>query len=422
MMEASTPPKSAARAADIAAGLDPADPAAILAALIRCPSVTPREGGALALMEALLARQGFAVARPVFAEAETEPVENLFARIGEAGPHLVFAGHTDVVPPGTVGDWSVDPFAGEIVDGEMIGRGAVDMKGGIAAFLAAYARHARRNGPPPGRLSFLITGDEEGPAVNGTVKLLEWTKARGERFDGCLVGEPTNPNVLGEMIKIGRRGSLSGEVRVAGMQGHVAYPHLADNPIRAAVQIAEALLATPLDEGTETFQPSNLEITAIETGNASVNVIGARCSIFFNVRFNDRWTVDTLKAELAARIQKGAAAGHLRPGRPAAGYELLWRERPSAAFSTGGDAAGSGAALTGALAAAIHQVTGRRPDLSTSGGTSDARFIKDHCPVIEFGLVGKTMHMSNERVALSDLEGLTEIYEAFIARWFAAHA
>lgn len=404
------------------AAIDPTDPAAILAGLIRCPSVTPQEGGALAMLQSLLAPLGFEVERPVFAEAGTEPVENLFARLGESGPHLVFAGHTDVVPPGDVGDWSRDPFAAEIVDGEMIGRGAVDMKGGIAAFAAAAARYIRRNGPLPGRLSFLITGDEEGPAVNGTVKLLDWARERGERFDGCLVGEPTNPDVLGDMIKIGRRGSLSGEVRVAGVQGHVAYPHLADNPVRSAVQIAEALLASPLDSGTEAFQPSNLEITAIETGNPSVNVIGARCSIFFNVRFNDLWTVDGLKAELARRIAAGAASAQLRPGRPAATYDLFWREGPSAAFSTKGEAGTKGGALTDALVAAVADKTGRTPQLSTSGGTSDARFIKDHCPVIEFGLVGKTMHMSNERVALSDLEGLTEIYEAFIARWFAANA
>ena len=408
--------------AALAAAIDPTDPAAVLAGLIRCRSVTPQEGGAMALLEALLAGQNFVVDRPVFAEAGTVPVENLFARLGEAGPHLVFAGHTDVVPPGDLADWSHDPFAAAIVGGDMIGRGAVDMKGGIAAFLAAVARYVGKHGAPRGRLSFLITGDEEGPAVNGTEKLLDWARARGEHFDACLVGEPTNPESLGDMIKIGRRGSLSCEVRVAGVQGHVAYPHLADNPVRSAVQIAEALMATPLDGGTAVFQPSNLEITAIETGNPSVNVIGARCSVFFNVRFNDLWSVDTLKAELARRIAAGAASDQMRPGRPVAGYEMIWRERPSEAFSTGGETGSKGAALTEALVAAIAEKTGRRPQLSTSGGTSDARFIKDYCPVIEFGLVGKTMHMSNERVALTDLEGLTEIYEAFIARWFAANA
>ena len=404
------------------ASIDPADPAAVLAGLIRCPSVTPQEGGALALLEELLVGEGFAVARPVFTEGGSEPVENLFARIGDSGPHLTFAGHTDVVSPGNLDDWRVDPFAAVVMDGEMVGRGAVDMKGGIAAFLAAFARFARKHGAPKGQLSFLITGDEEGPAVNGTVKLLEWAKEKGERFDACVVGEPTNPDALGDMIKIGRRGSLSGEVRITGMQGHVAYPHLADNPVRAAIQIADALVATPLDAGTPAFQPSNLEITAIETGNASVNVIPGRCSIFFNVRFNDSWTVETLKAELAARVARGAAAGTMRQGREPATTEIAWRERPSAAFLTDGAASPGAAALTGAMVAAILDKTGKQPQLSTTGGTSDARFIKDHCPVIEFGLVGKTMHMSNERVALSDIEGLTEIYEAFIARWFAAHA
>ncbi|MBP0615170.1 succinyl-diaminopimelate desuccinylase [Jiella mangrovi] len=396
--------------------MDPTDPVAVLAGLIRCPSVTPREGGALGLLEALLAREGFAVSRPVFEEEGTDPVENLFARLGDAGPHLVFAGHTDVVPPGSLDDWSVDPFAGQIVDGEMVGRGAADMKGGIAAFLAASARHARRNGASMGQLSFLITGDEEGPAVNGTVKLLEWAAERGERFDACLVGEPTNPNALGDMIKIGRRGSLSGEIRITGRQGHVAYPHLADNPVPVAVEIAGELLATPLDQGTDAFQPSNLEITAIDTGNGAVNVIPSRCSILFNVRFNDLWSIEALQDEIAERVARGAAGERLRPGRALPDYEIIWRERPSEAFSTVSDA------LTGELVGAILETTGRRPELSTSGGTSDARFIKDYCPVIEFGLVGKTMHMSNERVALSDLEGLTKIYEAFIARWFAANA
>ncbi|MCQ0988119.1 succinyl-diaminopimelate desuccinylase [Jiella sp. LLJ827] len=396
--------------------MDPADPAAVLAALIRCPSVTPDEGGALACLEALLTPLGFAVERPVFEDEGTPPIENLFARAGSQGPHLVFAGHTDVVPPGDARDWSHDPFAAAVVDGEMIGRGAVDMKGGIAAFVAACARHATKHGGPKGQISFLITGDEEGPAINGTVKLLEWARQRGERFDACLVGEPTNPGALGDMIKIGRRGSLSGEIVVNGRQGHVAYPHLADNPVRAAVAIADLLLATPLDEGTQAFQPSNLEITSIDVGNASVNVIPARCSIRFNVRYNDTWTVETLKAELQARVGRAAADSRLRPGHESAAFSLVWRDRPSPSFLT------KPGPLTEALVEAVESVTGRRPELSTSGGTSDARFIKDHCPVVEFGLVGKTMHMVNERVALSDLEGLTEIYEAFISRWFATVA
>ncbi|HEX2017936.1 MAG TPA: succinyl-diaminopimelate desuccinylase [Aurantimonas sp.] len=394
---------------------DTTDPSAVLAALIRCPSVTPEEAGSLTTLAAMLAPLGFSVERPVFHEAGTPDVENLFARRGAAGPHLVFAGHTDVVPPGDSGDWHQDPFAAEIVDGEMIGRGAVDMKGGIAAFVAAVARLQGRGELPAGQLSLLITGDEEGPAVNGTVKLLTWATERGERFDACVVGEPTNRAELGDMIKIGRRGSLSAEVRVTGVQGHVAYPHLADNPVRAITAIAEALMAEPLDEGTERFPPSHLEVTSIDTGNPSVNVIPARSRLYFNVRFNDLWTPETLKEELQRRIGSAAREARLRPGRAAASVETVWRERPAEAFVTRDDA------LTQSLAAAIFEVTGRRPELSTSGGTSDARFIKDCCPVVEFGLVGKTMHMANERVALVDLEGLTRIYEAFIARWFAAY-
>ncbi len=392
------------------------DPVDILSRLIRCPSVTPGEGGALAALEAMLTPLGFAVARPVFSDQGTPDVENLFARAGSSGPHLVFAGHTDVVPPGEISDWRESPFSAAIVDGELYGRGAVDMKGGIAAFVAAYGRHVAHHGAPNGRVSLLITGDEEGPAVNGTVKLLEWAKARGEDFNACLVGEPTNREVLGDMIKVGRRGSLSAELLVTGRQGHVAYPHLADNPMRAVVAIAEALMAEPLDAGSERFPASNLEITSIDTGNPSVNVIAARARLFFNVRFSDRWTPESLKEELTRRIEAAAASQRFRPGREAAAVEIVWRERPAEAFLTRDDA------LTQSLIDAIADVTGRQPELSTSGGTSDARFIKDYCPVVEFGLVGKTMHMANERVALSDLEELTRIYEAFIARWFAAHA
>lgn len=392
------------------------DPVDILSRLIRCPSVTPDEGGALAALETMLAPLGFAVERPMFSGEGTPDVENLFARAGSSGPHLVFAGHTDVVPPGEISDWREGPFSAAIVDGELYGRGAVDMKGGIAAFVAAYGRHVAHHGAPAGRVSLLITGDEEGPAVNGTAKLLEWAKARGEDFNACLVGEPTNRETLGDMIKVGRRGSLSAELRVTGRQGHVAYPHLADNPVRVVVAIAEALMAEPLDAGSERFPASNLEITSIDTGNPSVNVIPARARLFFNVRFSDRWTPESLKEELTRRIEAATASQRFRPGREAAAVEIVWRERPAEAFLTRDDA------LTQSLIDAIADVTGRRPELSTSGGTSDARFIKDYCPVVEFGLVGKTMHMANERVALSDLEELTRIYEAFIARWFAAHA
>jgi succinyl-diaminopimelate desuccinylase len=396
----------------------PTDPTALLQDLIRCPSVTPEEGGALKLLENRLRPLGFDVDRPVFSEPETPDVENLFATLGSAGPHLVFAGHTDVVPPGPEADWSEPPFSGTIVGGEVYGRGAVDMKGGIACFLAALARIVEREGPPKGRVSFLVTGDEEGPAINGTVKLLDWARARGHAFDACLVGEPTNPQALGDMMKIGRRGSLSGFLTVRGRQGHVAYPHLADNPVRGLMTLMDALLAEPLDAGNERFPPSNLEFTALDTGERpSVNVIPAKASAAFNVRFNDVWTPDSLSAEIRRRLDAVLADRSRRPGRaePIA-YDIAWRERPAEAFLTRDEP------LIEALASAVDAVTGRRPEASTSGGTSDARFIRDHCPVVEFGLVGRTMHMANERVAVSDLETLTDIYDAFITRWFAANA
>ncbi|GGD05827.1 succinyl-diaminopimelate desuccinylase [Aureimonas glaciei] len=397
---------------------DLTDPTAVLQRLVHCPSVTPDDAGALATLEQLLLPLGFAVARPVFTEAGTADIANLFARSGTAGPHLTFAGHTDVVPPGNTADWKHPPFSGIIEDGELYGRGAVDMKGGIACFVAALARHHARGGLPPGQVSLLITGDEEGPAVNGTVKLLAWAAERGEKFDACVVGEPTNPAALGDMIKIGRRGSLSGTVTVRGVQGHVAYPHLADNPVRGLMALMDALLAEPLDSGNDRFQASNLEITALDTfGNVSTNVIPGRASASFNIRFNDEWTPESLSAEIERRLALAAGNRRWRGERdePLA-FDVAFRPNPSDAFLT------SDAALTKALSEAVQSVTGRVPALSTSGGTSDARFIKDHCPVVEFGLVGKTMHMSNERVALSDLETLTEIYDAFIARWFAAHA
>ncbi|MCA1491064.1 succinyl-diaminopimelate desuccinylase [Sinorhizobium alkalisoli] len=390
----------------------PTDPISNLATLIRCPSVTPTEGGALATLEAMLSPLGFKVDRMVAQEAGTPDIENLYARLGTQGPHLMFAGHTDVVPVGDEAAWSHGPFSAEIAGGEMYGRGAVDMKGGIACFVAAVARHIETHGPPQGSVSFLITGDEEGPAINGTVKLLEWAAGKGERWDACLVGEPTNPDALGEMIKIGRRGSLSGRITVHGVQGHAAYPHLADNPVRGVVQLVQALMHPPFDKGTENFQSSNLEVTTVDVGNVAVNVIPAKASAAFNIRFNDSWTVESLKAEIVSRLDEAAKDDRLRPGRAPVSYEIVWNERPSHVFLTRNDA------LIESLSGAVESVTGRRPKLSTTGGTSDARFIKDYCPVVEFGLVGQTMHMVDERVAVADLETLTNIYESFIARWF----
>ncbi|WP_104662675.1 succinyl-diaminopimelate desuccinylase [Ensifer adhaerens] len=388
------------------------DPIANLATLIRCPSVTPAEGGALAALETMLKPLGFAVDRVVAKDVGTPDIENLYARLGTEGPHLMFAGHTDVVPVGDEAAWSHGPFSADIAGGEMYGRGAVDMKGGIACFVAAIARHIEKHGAPKGSVSFLITGDEEGPAINGTTKLLQWAADKGERWDACLVGEPTNPDQLGDMIKIGRRGSLSGRITVHGVQGHAAYPHLADSPVRGILQLTQALMDPPFDNGTESFQPSNLEVTTIDVGNGAVNVIPAKATAAFNIRFNDTWTAESLMAEIIARLDRAAASGNLRPDRAPVRYEIAWAERPSHVFLTRNNA------LIESLSGAVEAVTGRQPKLSTTGGTSDARFIKDYCPVVEFGLVGQTMHMVDERVAVADLETLTNIYETFIARWF----
>ncbi len=391
----------------------PTDPAANLATLIRCPSVTPAEGGALTALEGLLRPLGFSVERPAFSEDGTPDVENLYARLSGNGPHLMFAGHTDVVPPGDEASWTHPPFSAAVADGFMYGRGAVDMKGGIACFVAAVARLVEKKGKLPGSVSLLITGDEEGPAINGTVKLLDWAAGRGEKWDASIVGEPTNPDALGDMIKIGRRGSISGDLVVHGRQGHAAYPHLADNPVRSIVTLVDALLHPALDEGTDSFQATNLEVTTLDVGNPATNVIPAKARASFNIRFNDSWTAETLQAEIHNRLDRAASKKKLRPGKEERiDFDLVWRDRPSPVFLTRNDR------LTDGLSAAVEAVTGKRPALSTSGGTSDARFIKDYCPVVEFGLVGQTMHMVDERVALADLETLTQIYLRFLEDWF----
>ncbi|EDQ35635.1 succinyl-diaminopimelate desuccinylase, proteobacterial clade [Hoeflea phototrophica DFL-43] len=388
------------------------DPTQTLTALIRCPSVTPEEGGALTELAGMLSELGFANDRVTFSDEGTPDVENLYSRLGSEGPHLMFAGHTDVVPVGDAEAWTQGPFSADIVDGEMYGRGAVDMKGGIACFVSALARLIERKGPLKGSVSLLITGDEEGPSINGTEKLLVHAAGKGERWDAAVVGEPTNPDQLGDMIKIGRRGSLSGTLTVEGVQGHVAYPHLADNPLPGMMALASALIDPPLDAGNERFPPSNLEITSIDTGNTATNVIPARCTAKFNIRFNDQWTAESLKAELRARIEQASGGGSSRTGQEKVRYTVKFADRPSSSFLT------HDAPLIEALSNAVTEATGRTPALSTTGGTSDARFIKDYCPVVEFGLVGKTMHMVDERVAVSDLEALTGIYELFLERWF----
>lgn len=396
---------------------NPTDPVENLAALVRCASVTPDDKGALAALEAMVSPLGFDVKRRVFSEENTPDIDNLYARLGQTGPHLMFAGHTDVVPAGDEASWSHPPFEAEIADGQMYGRGTVDMKGGIACFVAAVARRLSKGGALPGSVSLLITGDEEGPAINGTVKLLEWAAAQGETWDGAVVGEPTNPERMGDMIKIGRRGSLSGTITVFGKQGHVAYPHLADNPIPGMAILVDGLLHPGFDGGTEEFQASNLEVTTIDTGNPAANVIPAEVTATFNIRFNDLWTAETVMAEIENRLIHASKRRKLRPDRSEpVDFKLTWKDRPSPVFLTRDEL------LIRTLSRSVEAVTGNVPQLSTSGGTSDARFIKDYCPVVEFGLVGQTMHMVDERVALGDLETLTAIYERFITDWFATAA
>jgi succinyl-diaminopimelate desuccinylase len=381
-----------------------ADPVAIARDLIRCRSVTPADGGALGILQGLLAQAGFAVHRVVFDEPGTAPIENLFARIGAAKPNLVFAGHTDVVPAGNESTWSHPPFAGEVAGDRLYGRGAVDMKGGIACFVAAALDYlAANNGKPKGSLSLLVTGDEESVAVNGTVKLLRWAAERGEKFDHCILGEPSNVEVVGDTIKAGRRGSLNGTLIVRGRQGHVAYPERADNPIRGLATLIAALQA-PLDEGSEQFAPSNLEFTSVDVGNPTVNLIPGEARARFNIRYNDRHGQTALKTLIERRAHV-AAAGRVH-------YAFDWQPSNADVFVT------KPGPFTDLAVAAIAEVTGRRPKLSTSGGTSDARFIKDYCPVLEFGLVGQTMHAVDECTPVADLVTLTAIYRRIIERYF----
>lgn len=376
----------------------------IAQALIRCPSVTPHEAGALSYAAALLEDAGFTVERPVFSEPGTPDVDNLYARIGGEGPCLVFAGHTDVVPPGDEAAWTRPPFSGEIADGMLWGRGAADMKGGVAAALAAALQHVREHGAPQkGSIAFLLTGDEEGPAVNGTVKLLQWARERGAQFDHCVLGEPTNPGRLGDAMKAGRRGSLTGSITVHGKQGHVAYPHLAINPIPGMARLILAL-DEPLDAGTAHFDASSLQVTTVDAGNPATNVVPAKVHATFNIRFNDLWTPDTLAAEIRDRLTR--AAGN------AVCFDLDFRPTNADAFLT------KPGPFIDIVIEAIAGETGLTPKLATSGGTSDARFIKDYCDVIEFGLVGQTMHQVDEHVAVADIEALACIYRRIIELYF----
>jgi len=376
------------------------DPSALAAALIRRPSVTPKDEGVLDIVAATLERLGFTCHRLVFGGDGDEPIHNLYARCGNGRPNLCFAGHTDVVPTGATEAWSFDPFAATVRDGSLCGRGAVDMKGAIAAFITAVQAFLERGRDFTGSISLLITGDEEGASINGTRKVLECLKSRNETIDACLVGEPTSAQSLGDMIKIGRRGSMTGRLTVHGVQGHTAYPHLADNAAHRLVAMLHALTATELDRGSEHFQPSTLQVSTIDIGNPASNVIPATASAVFNIRFNERWTSETLKSRLTEHLD---AVG----GR----YTLD--------ISVGGEAfLVSPGTLSNRLAEAIRHVTGRTPEFSTTGGTSDARFIQAYCPVAEFGLVGLTMHKVDERVELADLADLTQIYRTFLGLYF----
>jgi succinyl-diaminopimelate desuccinylase len=382
-----------------------ADPVTIARDLLRCPSVTPAEGGALAFLEKTLKAAGFTVHRMTFSESGTDDIENLYARIGTAAPHLMFAGHTDVVPVGDEKAWAHPPFSGAVADGQLYGRGAVDMKGGIACCVAAVLDHLGANGgKPKGSISFLITGDEESIAVNGTPKLLKWAAERGEKFDHCILGEPSNQEELGDTIKVGRRGSLNGHLIVNGTQGHVAYPQRADNPIRGLAALITALQGEPLDAGSAQFSASHLEFTSVDVGNKTVNLIPGEARARFNIRFNDNHTLDSLKKLIEQRAAR-AAAGKIK-------FAFQWEPSNAGVFVT------KPGPFTELVAKAVADVTGLKPELSTTGGTSDARFITNYCPVVEFGLVGQTMHQVNERVPVADLAKLTTIYRKIIDQYF----
>ena len=378
------------------------DPVDLAQALIRCPSVTPADEGAMAVLQPALEELGFTCHRLPFATGNAPEVQNLYARIGNRAPNFCFAGHTDVVPVGDANEWSVDPFAAEIKGDRLYGRGASDMKTAIAGFAAAAARflESRDNGFP-GSISLLITGDEEGEAVNGTVKVLEWLREKGEVLDACLVGEPTNPETLGDMIKIGRRGSMTAFLTVHGASGHAAYPHLADNPVERLVKMLSAVLDKPLDDGTEHFQPSTAVVTTIDVGNPVANVIPARAEARINVRFNDLHTGAGVETLLRRRLDD--IGGDYDLDARVSGEPFLFPPGP----------------LSNLVAGVVEKVTGKRPEFSTAGGTSDARFIKDHCPVCEYGTTNQTAHKADENALGSDIQLLSDIYQSVLDGFFA---
>ena len=384
----------------------PTDPVPLLQDLIRCKSVTPAEGGALTYLENLLSSHGFVGHRLIFREAGTPDVENLFARIGSGNPHLCFAGHTDVVPEGIVENWTHQPFAADIADGFIYGRGATDMKGSVAAFSAAAIDFVRTAGKFKGSISFLITGDEEGPAINGTVKVLQWMAENGHIPDHCLVGEPSCVDKLGDTIKIGRRGSLSFTVTVEGRQGHAAYPHKADNPIPKLARFIDRISVAKVDGGNAHFDPSTLAVTSFDVGNPAGNVIPSRATAKFNIRFSTEHSFASLKQWVDAEI--AAISGEM------GGTWSVSATEGADAFIT------EPGSFVGLVQDAVLHETGVLPRLSTSGGTSDARFVKDYCPVLEFGPTNATIHQTDERIAIDELRATQAIYGRIIADYFSA--
>lgn len=380
------------------------DPIKIAQKLIRCPSVTPAEAGALDYLEDVLKDAGFETFRVPFGGGDSYEVDNLYARFGSRAPHFCYAGHTDVVPVGDADAWTCDPFGAEIIDGKLYGRGAEDMKASVAAFTAAAIQFIRENLDFGGSISLLITGDEEARAINGTVKLIEWAHQRGEAIDACIVGEPTNSEMIGTTIKNGRRGSLNGSISVEGIQGHVAYPERTQNPITIGLPLLSALANEPFDDGSANFPPTNLEFSSVDVGNPATNVVPAKLTARFNVRFNDHWTIDSLEAEIIRRLKAAAPEG--------AHYNLDIVRPVSDVFLTKADD------LITPLQDAIKEVTGRTADLSTAGGTSDARFIKNYCPVVEFGLVFNTLHQVDEHTPVEDINTLTRVYQVFLKHYF----
>jgi succinyl-diaminopimelate desuccinylase len=378
------------------------DPVQLAAKLVRCPSVTPIDAGALDILQQALEGLGFRCTRLAFSSEKGGRVENLYARWGTGVPNFCFAGHSDVVPIGLMEDWSFPPFSGEVKRGFLYGRGASDMKGAIAAFVAAAERFLIKNGKHlEGSVSFLITGDEEGPAKNGTIRVLEWLEEKGEKIDFCLVGEPTNPKTLGEMIKNGRRGSLNITITVQGRQAHVAYPERGENPVPGLTRILNVLENYIWDQGTECFPPSNLEVTNLDAGTGAFNVIPAKAAAKFNIRFNNLHTSQSLIGKVE-QLCVGTGIPHVLD------FQIIGE-----AFLT------EAPVLIKAVSKAVEEVTGKAPELSTSGGSSDARFIKDMCPVIEFGLTGETIHAIDERVRIGDIENLSRVYEKVLTNIFA---